>query len=70
MTAILTAPKTAAADSGRGTGRIYTRTYWIQTPDGTTTATIPQGYRAAEGGGEIARLFRLFPTMIAAAIVA
>lgn len=58
------------ADSGRGTGRIYTRTYEVTLPTGTTTATIPQGYHPAEGGGEIARLFRLFPTMIAAAIIA
>jgi hypothetical protein len=54
----------------RGSGRVATRTYEVSLPTGTTTATIPQGYRAAEGGGEIARLFRLFPTMIGAAIVA
>ena len=57
------------ADSGRGTGRIATRTYKVNLPTGTATATIPQGYRAAEGGGEIARLFRLFPDMTAAAMV-
>jgi hypothetical protein len=55
-------------DSGRGTGRIATRTYRVTTTDGTATTTIPQGYRAAEGGGEIARLRRLFPTMTSAAI--
>jgi hypothetical protein len=64
MTAILT------ATDERGSGRIHTRTYEVSLPTGTTTATIPQGYRAAEGGGEIARLFRLFPTMIGASIVA
>jgi len=57
-------------DSGRGTGRIAQRTYEVTLPTGTTTATIPQGYHPAEGGGEIARLRRLFPTMIAAAMVA
>jgi hypothetical protein len=58
------------ATDDRGSGRVATRTYEVSLPTGTTTATIPQGYRAAEGGGEIARLFRLFPTMTAAAIVA
>ena len=58
------------ADSGRGTGRIATRTYKVTLPTGTATATIPQGYRAAEGGGEIARLYRLFPTRIGAVIIA
>jgi hypothetical protein len=63
MTAILT------ATDERGSGRIHTRTYEVSLPTGTTTATIPQGY-LPNGGGEIARLFRLFPTMTAAAIVA
>ena len=67
MNAILT---DRTAESGRGTGRIATRTYEVSLPSGTATATIPQGYRAAEGGGEIARLFRLFPTMIGAVIIA
>jgi hypothetical protein len=53
----------------RGSGRVATRTYEVSLPTGTTTATIPQGY-LPNGGGEIARLFRLFPTMIGAAIVA
>jgi hypothetical protein len=46
-----------------------TRTYTVTLPTGTATATIPQGY-LANGGGEIARLRSLFPTMIGAAIVA
>ena len=58
MTAILT-------DSGRGTGRIYTRTYEVTLPTGQTAiATIPQGYRAAEGGGEIARLRLIYPDLV------
>jgi hypothetical protein len=63
MQAILTA-------EDRGSGRIAQRTYKVTLPTGTATATIPQGYWAAEGGGEIARLRRLFPTMTAAAMVA
>ena len=47
-----------------------TRTYQVTLPTGTATATIPQGYRAAEGGGEIARLRALFPTTVGAAILA
>ncbi len=69
MTAILTASKSAATAADRGTGRIATRTYQVTLPTGTATATIPQGY-LANGGGEIARLRSLFPTMIGAAIVA
>ena len=46
-----------------------TRTYQVILPTGTATATIPQGY-LPNGGGEIARLRRLFPTMIGAAILA
>jgi hypothetical protein len=64
MNAILTADS-----DGRGTGRIATRTYEVSLPTGTATATIPQGYRA-DGGGEIARLYRLYPTMIGAVIIA
>jgi hypothetical protein len=60
---------TTTADSGRGTGRVCTRTYEVSLPTGTATATIPQGYRA-DGGGEIARLYRLYPTMIGAVIIA
>jgi hypothetical protein len=67
---ILTATKPAATADDRGSGRIATRTYEVSLPTGTTTATIPQGYRASEGGGEIARLRALFPTMIGAAILA
>jgi hypothetical protein len=64
MTAILT------ATDERGSGRIHTRTYEVSLPTGTTTATIPQGYRAAEGGGEIARLRLMFPTLVNVAIIA
>jgi hypothetical protein len=70
MSVILLPSKPAATAADRGTGRIATRTYQVTLPTGTATATIPQGYWAAEGGGEIARLRRLFPTMTAAAMVA
>ena len=69
MSVILTASKSAATSADRGTGRIATRTYQVTLPTGTATATIPQGY-LPNGGGEIARLRRLFPTMTAAAMVA
>jgi actin-like ATPase involved in cell morphogenesis len=47
-----------------------TRNYLVKTPGGLFPAVVEQGYIPEQGGGEIARLRRLFPEMIGAFIVA
>ena len=44
------------------------RTYKVTLPTGTATAAVPQGYEPGVGG-EVAKLRRLFPTMIGAMMV-